>query len=144
MKRKTETSAGGVVFKKEGGKTLWLVIQHSKHKGWTFPKGLVGDTKEKESMEEAALREVKEEGGVQAKIVRETPVQTNYTYRFGDYLVDKTVFYFLMEYVSGDPSDHDWEVSDAKFMAEDEVKKTLTFNSDKVAFEKIATLQRSS
>jgi hypothetical protein len=42
-----------------------------------------------------------------------------------------------MEYVSGDPKNHDWEMMDAKFVSENEVKKILTYKSDKEAFEKI-------
>ncbi|QQG44582.1 MAG: NUDIX domain-containing protein [Candidatus Roizmanbacteria bacterium] len=137
MKYKTETSAGGIVYKKENGKILWLITQHSQNKGWSFPKGLIGDTKQNEPMEEAALREVGEEGGIKAKIVNPQPVETKYKYRFQDTLVDKTVNYFLMEYISGDPADHDWEVSEALFLTEEEVKKTLTFKADQEAFKKI-------
>ena len=45
-----------------------------------------------------------------------------------------------MEYISGDPKDHDWEMMDAKFVPEEEVKKILTFPSDKGAFEEILCL----
>lgn len=137
MKFKTETSAGGIVYKKGSDKILWLITQHSQHKGWGFPKGLIGDTNETEKMEEAALREVGEEGGIKAKIINDTPIKVEYKYRFQEYLVGKTVYYFLMEYISGDPKDHDWEVQEAKFVTEDEVKKTLSFKSDQEAFEKI-------
>ncbi|OGK20340.1 hypothetical protein A2866_04645 [Candidatus Roizmanbacteria bacterium RIFCSPHIGHO2_01_FULL_39_8] len=147
MKFKTEISAGGIVFKKilnpQNSQTrnfLWLITQHSQHKGWGFPKGLIGDTNSKESMEEAALREVEEEGGVKAKIASKKPVEVKYKYRFDDYLVDKTVFYFLMEYISGDPKNHDWEMMDAKFVSVDEVKKILTYKSDQEAFAKILKL----
>ena len=75
MKFKKEISAGGVIFKKIDGQTLWLTTQHSQHKGWTFPKGLVGDRNIKETKEEAALREVKEEGGIETKIINPTPVR---------------------------------------------------------------------
>jgi 8-oxo-dGTP pyrophosphatase MutT (NUDIX family) len=147
MKTKTETSAGGIVFKKEKNKTLWLICQHSYHKGWVFPKGLIGDKKENEEAKEAALREVEEEGGVKAKIIDDRPVKVSYVYQWQNsphggkdgekILVKKTVYYFLMEYLSGDPKNHDWEMSDAKFVSEDEVKKTLTYKADKEAFEKI-------
>ncbi len=137
MKFKNQTSAGGIVFKKEGEKLLWLITQHSQHKGWTFPKGLVGDKDKDEAHETAALREVQEEGGITAKIVNEEPVTVQYVFKFEGVLVKKTVHYFLMEYISGDPKDHDWEVSEAKFMTEEQIKKTLTFKSDKEAFEKI-------
>lgn len=140
MKYKKETSAGGIVYKKTGNNILWLITQHSQHKGWGFPKGLVGDKVVNEPMEQAALREVEEEGGVKAKIINNNSVKVGYKYRFEDYLVAKTVYYFLMEYLSGDPKNHDWEMMDAKFAGEEEVKKTLTYKSDKEAFEKILTL----
>src|SRR3990167_5445725 len=151
MKYKREKSAGGIVYKKpsfakasEGkeGQVLWLITQHSQHKGWSFPKGLIGDEQRDEKMETAAVREVKEEGGIDAKIVSPIPVETRYKYRSGELLVDKTVYYFLMEYVSGDPKDHDWEVSDARFVAEEDVKKTLSFKSDKAAFKSVLTLYK--
>ncbi|MGB9707305.1 MAG: NUDIX domain-containing protein [Microgenomates group bacterium] len=142
FKVKNEVSAGGIVYKKSKIKNQklkieWLVVQHSQHKGWVFPKGLIGDIKSGEKMEEAAVREVEEEGGVKAKIVYEKPVKVKYMYRFGEYLVKKTVYYFLMEYLSGEPKNHDWEVSEAKFLSEEEVKKILTYPSDKKAFEEI-------
>ena len=137
MKYKTETSAGGIVFKKVGEQTLWLVTQHSQHKHWGFPKGLVGDEDENESKETAALREVREEGGVVAKIVNPIPAEALYKYTIEETLIEKKVYYFLMEYKSGDPKDHDWEVSDAKFVTEDEVRKTLSYKTEKEAFEEI-------
>lgn len=140
MKYKTEISAGGIVYKKPTTDnrlpiTVWLITQHSQHKGWGFPKGLIGDNNSKEKIEDAALREVGEEGGVKARIIYEKPIVVKYKYRFGEYLVDKTVYYFLMEYISGDPKNHDWEMMDAKFVNGEEVKKTLTFKSDQEAFE---------
>ncbi|NTU47324.1 NUDIX domain-containing protein [Candidatus Roizmanbacteria bacterium] len=137
MDIKYETSAGGIIYKKEGEKILWLITQHSQHKGWGFPKGLVGDTVKNEPKADAALREVKEEGGIEAKIVNPEPIEVTYSYQFQSILVKKNVFYYLMEYVSGDPNDHDWEVSEAKFVSEQEAKQTLTFFSDKDAFEQI-------
>ena len=139
MKYKKEVSAGGIVFKiiqppTSNHKRLWLITQHSKHKGWGFPKGLIGDKNSGEKMEDAALREVEEEGGVKAKIISSKPVVVKYKYRFKKYLVDKTVYYFLMEYISGDPKNHDWEMLDAKFVSEEDVKKTLTYKSDQQAF----------
>ncbi|OGK18617.1 hypothetical protein A3G67_02115 [Candidatus Roizmanbacteria bacterium RIFCSPLOWO2_12_FULL_40_12] len=137
MKHKEEVSAGGIVYKKIDSKILWLITQHSQHKGWSFPKGLIGDENKGEPMEEAALREVQEEGGVKAKIVNKEPVKISYKYRFEDYLIDKNVYYFLMEYISGDPKDHDWEVAEARFLPQDELLQTLSFKTDKEAFQTI-------
>lgn len=135
MKVVLQTSAGGIVYKKNGKKVQWLICQHSQHHGWVFPKGFVGDKNIGESNESAALREVEEEGGIKAKIINQAPITSGYQYIWDNQLIKKTVYYFLMEYVSGDPSKHDWEMSDAKFVGEEEVKKTLTYDSDKKAFE---------
>ncbi len=151
MKTIFQTSAGGIVFKKIPPNTylltpnscLWLICQHSEHKGWVFPKGLVGDKDSTESMETAALREVEEEGGIKTKIIDKKPIKTEYQYQFKGTLIKKTVFYFLMEYVSGDPTNHDWEMSQAKFLPEEEIKKTLTYQSDKEAFEEILKIIKS-
>lgn len=137
MKIINQISAGGIVYKKNLDQTLWLITQHSQHRGWVFPKGLVGDEYADESMEDAALREVEEEGGIKGKIINKNPIETHYQYRWEEDLIKKTVFYYLMEYISGSPDDHDWEMSDAKFVNTDEVIKTLTYKSDKEAFEKI-------
>lgn len=133
MKIINQTSAGGIVRKG----SLWLICQHSEHKGWVFPKGFVGDVNKGESNETAALREVQEEGGIKARIINYQPIKTQYSYSWKNNLIKKTVYYFLMEYVSGDPKDHDREMSEAKFVSQDEVKKILTYPSDIKAFEKI-------
>jgi len=133
-----QVSAGGIVYKKSENLVFYLVCQHSYHKGWVFPKGLVGDKNKNEPLEEAALREVKEEGGIVARIVDPIPVKTNYQYRFQNNIIKKTVYYYLMQYLSGDPKDHDWEMSEAKFLREKEVKKILTYVSDRQAFEKMS------
>ena len=144
MKIINQTSAGGIVFKKLvtshqslATNRLWLICQHSQHKGWVFPKGFVGDVDKNETNETAALREVEEEGGIKAKIINDQPIKTQYSYTWERNFIKKIVYYFLMEYVSGNPNDHDFEMSEAKFVTEDEVKKNLTYPSDKEAFAKI-------
>jgi len=140
MKIIYQVSAGGIVYKKIKDQkskikdVLWLIGQHSQHKGWVFLKGLVGDHEANESMEKAAIREVKEEGGVNAKIIDLKPIETAYQYEFNNTVIKKKVFYYLMEYVSGDTKDHDWEMDQVKFIKEDEVKKILTYESEKSAF----------
>lgn len=131
MKVVQQISAGGIVFKGN----LWLICQHSQHHGWVFPKGFVGDKIKNESKESAALREVEEEGGVKAEIVKSDPIISHYEYQFEGVLYKKTVYYFLMKYLSGDTKDHDWEMSDAKFVTGEEVRDTLTYESDKKSFE---------
>lgn len=141
-----EESAGGIVFKKEAvipakagirgngsrvepGMTI-LVSQHSGHHGWIFPKGHIGDKIANETKEEAALREVKEETGVAGKIIQPLPPIT-YWYVFGKEKHHKIVWYFLMEYVSGDIQDHDFEMEKVEWLPMDQVEKRLTYPGDK-------------
>ena len=142
MKLKIEISAGGIVFKKINGKAYWLIVKHSQYKKWTFPKGLIGDKAENEDVKAAALREVEEEGGVKARIINDNPIIVQYNYRYKEFFIKKTVYYYLMEYVSGDVKDHDLEVSEATFVNEEEVKKILGFKSDNEAFIKILLKQK--
>ncbi len=139
---KREFSAGGIVFKKVQSENpdnskvqvKWLVCQHSQHKGWVFPKGLIGDHKDGESSEETALREVEEETGVKAKILAKLAKPATYFYMWQGEKRFKTVYYFLMEYLSGDIEKHDMEMSAVEWWDEERVKKDLSYKSDKIAF----------
>lgn len=127
-----EFSAGGIVYKKEINKLLILISQHSGHHGWVFPKGLIGDKDEfkGQTKEETALREVEEETGIIGKIIEPlTPV--TYWYSMDKIKRKKTVYYFLMEFIEGDISKHDWEMENVEWLAENEVAKRLTYSSDK-------------
>lgn len=133
---KFEESAGGIVYKKEKDQTFVLVTQHSAHHGWVFPKGLIDNG---ESKELTALREVKEEGGVEAKIIKElSPVE--YFYKLEGQTIKKKVTYFLMEYISGDIQDHDWEMEAADWLELDKVEDRLTYKTDKQVFQKAQKL----
>jgi len=127
---KFEFSAGGIVFKKEHEQTMILLAQHSQHHGWVFPKGLIGDHKKGESKENTAIREVEEETGVKASILKQLEPVT-YWYVFDGQKIKKTVYYFLMEYVSGDTTHHDMEMENVEWLPVDEVENRLTYQSDK-------------
>jgi 8-oxo-dGTP pyrophosphatase MutT (NUDIX family) len=130
---KFEFSAGGIIFKKEEGKIYILTSQHSQHLGWVFPKGIIGDNIKGEKKEETAVREVKEETGAEAEIIKEvTPV--TYWYVWEGEKRKKTVYYFIMKYTGGDITDHDHEMSAVEWVEEDKVLEKLTYKSDKDAF----------
>jgi 8-oxo-dGTP pyrophosphatase MutT (NUDIX family) len=50
--------------------------------------------------------------------------------------VFKTVSFYLMEYVSGDPKDHDWEMSEAGWCGFEEAGNKLAFEGERQALEK--------
>lgn len=128
-----EFSAGGVVVKRENRKNHVLVCQHSQHHGWVFPKGLIDNkpqTSKKETKEEAALREVREETGATGEIIKELP-SISYWYVMEGEKIKKTVYYFLMNYVSGDIKNHDEEMEAVEWLPIDEIATRLTYKSDK-------------
>lgn len=143
---KFEISAGGIVYKNlpagRQGKPqpVWLLVRHAKNHHWGFPKGHIGDIKKGESMEQAALREVEEEGGVKATIIAKVPTEIEYFFKMKGELIKKNLYYYLMEYQSGDPKDHDHEISDARFMSEEELLDLLSFKTDKDAYGKAKDL----
>ena len=136
---KFEFSAGGIVYKKEENKLLILVSQHSQHHGWVFPKGLIGDKIKNEGKEETALREVEEETGVRGKIIKPLK-EVQYWYVFEKEKIKKTVYYFLMEYVSGDIKNHDFEMENVEWIEPENVEDRLTYKSDKQVWEEAKKL----
>jgi 8-oxo-dGTP pyrophosphatase MutT (NUDIX family) len=98
LRRRNEHSAGGaVVANREGQPHVALIATRGKRR-WGLPKGAVG---EGETSEAAALREVLEETGLEARIVR--PLDTiEYMFRAGEALIHKRVDFYLMTHVAGE------------------------------------------
>lgn len=136
---KLEFSAGGIVFKKAKSEVFILVSKHSGHHGWVFPKGRIGDHIENEGREDTAIREVKEETGALGKILKEVKPIT-YWYEDKGQRIKKTVYYFLMEYLEGDITKHDWEMEDVEWILQKDVENRLTYESDKKAWKEAQKL----
>lgn len=136
-----EFSAGGIVFKKEDGSIFILVAQHSQHHGWVFPKGLIGNHpfassgQAKETKQDAAVREVKEETGINGKIVTELAPVT-YWYNFKNEKIKKTVYYYVMQNLGGNTKERDHEMEQVEWVFIDQVLERLTYKSDKEVFNK--------
>src|SRR3972149_12264354 len=133
-------SAGGIVLRLRSGSSIrkdesgWkvLISQHSRHKGWGFPKG---HREIYESEDQTALREVEEETGVQAEII-ERVGETKYFYYEDGEKVLKTVAFYLMKFVSEGEATTAFEVSGTKWLSIDEVEGQLTFKDTKVLWQK--------
>lgn len=129
-------SAGGIVIRKsiKGTKGVEvLVTQHSKHKGWDFPKG---HREIYESEEQTAVREVEEETGVKAEII-ERVGETRYFYYEEGEKVLKTVTFYLMKYIGEGEASTAFEVSAKKWLSPDKVEDQLTFKDTKELWRKV-------
>lgn len=92
-----EQAAGGVVIRKEEKGYLFLMIE-DRFGHWSFPKG---HSEEGEDLQETALREIKEETGIEGKIIAPLPPVV-YKYDAEGRKGEKEVHYFLVEYTGGD------------------------------------------
>jgi 8-oxo-dGTP pyrophosphatase MutT (NUDIX family) len=88
-----EVSAGGVVYRVEDGRPLFLLIRDS-YRNWGFPKGHL---EKRELPAAAALREVAEETGLSDLVVRGELATIDWHFRFRGKLIHKICHFFLME-----------------------------------------------
>jgi len=92
-----------------------------------LPKGHLDNA---ETAEQAAAREVREEGGVDADLISHLG-DVRYWYRRKGRSVPKRVRFFLFRYRSGDPADHDDEVEEARWMGLTEASTALTYEGER-------------
>jgi 8-oxo-dGTP pyrophosphatase MutT (NUDIX family) len=126
-----EVSAGGVAYRRSGTATEVALVRVGERRRWQLPKGLVDPG---ERPEQAAVREVREEAGIEAELVE--PLDT-IEYWYVDRWsaerarVHKRVHFFLLRYLRGDVADHDQEVLEAKWLEIGEAIAALSFESER-------------
>lgn len=141
MQTVTEYAAGGAVFKRFDGQLVWLVQKAAGKKAWwQLPKGHI---EKGESKEQTALREVKEESGITARIITELGSK-EYYFVANNKRIHKIVSWFLMEYISGTTDDFDpKEVVTAIFLTYDKAVGILTYDSEKQILQEADKLVRA-
>ena len=115
METKREISAGGVVYRRADDDAIEICLAARRTRRgdlvWGLPKGAV---EEEESPEGAAVREVREETGLDAEI--EDDLGTiRYFYVWEGVRIRKQVRFFLMRETGGDIAEHDEEMEDVRW-----------------------------
>jgi len=125
----SEFSAGGVVMNDDHEIIVIVPTRRAADgsKVLALPKGHPDGA---ESSLEAALREVREEAGVEAEVV-DSLGEVRYWYQRGGKRIAKVVEFFLLRYVSGDVKDHDHEVEQARWVPAAEAVRTLTYAGER-------------
>ncbi len=130
-KTRNEHSSGGAVVTLRDGVPHVALIATRNRTRWGLPKGAVS---EGETSEQAALREVLEETGLQAEIVK--PLDTiEYFFRAGDTLIHKRVDFYLMRYLAGDLTPQLTEVDDVEWVELSGAIQRASFESERKLLE---------
>ena len=116
-------AAGGVVIRR--GEEGHEVVLAGRDGMWVLPKGTPDG---QERIEQTAAREVREETGLDVRIL--APLGTiEYWFALPRERVHKTVHFFLMQPTGGDTSRHDHEYDDVRWVPVQEARRMLTFDT---------------
>jgi 8-oxo-dGTP pyrophosphatase MutT (NUDIX family) len=155
---KREFSSGGVVFKSEGKKILWLVAASAQSKlypkvVWRLPKGWIDDEglypgpmasgrvrADEKSLQKSAIREVKEEGGVEAKVIKKVGTEKYFFTTPEKEKILKFVTFYLMEWVSDFPEGFDEETSEVAWLPFEEAYRKLSYSGERKILKKASEL----
>ena len=132
MRTARAVSAGGVVLAELRPDARVALVAHRSVRGslhWTLPKGA---QEPGETVEQTALREVREETGLEVELVGPldtidywfvwAPEQTRY---------HKFVHYFLMRAVGGDFARHDAEMEEADWFTLEQARRWMAFANER-------------
>lgn len=126
-----QVSAGGVAYREIDGRIEIAIILTNPERRWQLPKGMIDAG---ESFAQAALREVREEAGVETDLIG--PLETTEYWFSADRdgtraRFHKFVHWFLMRYRSGNVDDHDQEVVEARWVTVGDALEMLVFKNER-------------
>ena len=140
-----QVSSGGVIFRRGLAGIEVALIRKTLKNGkqiWCLPKGWV---EPEESLERAAVREVREETGLEGEILRKIGETEYQFYSKADRAtIDKTVHFYLMNCLGGDTSDHDEEVEAAAWFPLEEAEALTVYPTEKKIVQKARELLKTA
>ncbi len=130
--RVEETSAGGFVLAADGSPRIAVIGRRNRggRIDWCVPKGHLEGS---ETVEQAALREIAEETGLQASII-ESLGSIHYEFSTPTSIIAKTVHHFLMKQTGGEltiENDPDKEAVDIRWVNIDLLHAELTHENER-------------
>ena len=130
------TSAGGVVHRSVDGR-IQIVLAHRRAPVlWALPKGTPDSG---ETLEETALRETREETGLDVAI--ESKLRSiRYFFARGSTRFHKTVHFFLMRPIGGRLEDHDAEFDEVAWTDLEEALAILNHATERSVVEQAAAV----
>ena len=121
-------SAGGVVWRQAPGEAVEVVVcGRRSDRVWGLPKGTPDAG---EAIEETALREVREETGLDVQL-GERLGTIEYWFTSNGVRYHKQVHHWLMKPVGGDVANHDHEFDDVRWLKVTDAVALLTYDGEK-------------
>ena len=139
MNTRFERSAGGVVYRRSAGAVEIVLAARRTRRGelaWGLAKGQI---EPEEDPAETAVREVREETGLDAEI-EEDLGEISYFYVWEGARIRKSVRFFLMRCTGGDVSRHDHEMEEVKWFPLEEALPSASYRSERDVLQKAADL----
>lgn len=133
-----ETSSGGFVLSADGEFKVALIgrINRGGRLDWCVPKGHPEGT---ETLEEAAIREIAEETGLEVEILEHLG-DIRYEFQVPEKVISKTVHHFLMQQIGGEltvENDPNHEAVEARWFSVDELEKILSHENERKLARKV-------
>ena len=132
-------SSGGVVYRWDKDKALFLLLGSEKRGTWCLPKGLIEPDEEEVT---TAIREVREETGVSRVKIKGKIGLIRYQFGYRAKTFDKTVHFFLFETDQADSkvgSEHDF----MEWMPFEKALDTLSYPNEKEVLSKAKEMIQS-
>ncbi|MFQ5803532.1 MAG: NUDIX hydrolase [Candidatus Methylomirabilales bacterium] len=138
MPVRNQVSSGGVIYRGGVQEPEIAIIGLKEGTVWALPKGLVESG---EDPEETALREVQEETGLTGRCLGKVgEIDYWFVNRQAGYRVHKRVHFYLFEHTGGDPSQHDFEVEEVRWVPLTEALTRLSYRSERDTVEKASKI----
>ncbi|MFN2544379.1 MAG: NUDIX hydrolase [Actinomycetota bacterium] len=144
METRFERSAGGVVYRRNDDGTIDLALAARRTRrgdlAWGLAKGMV---EEGEDPTDAAVREVREETGLDAEIEGDLG-DISYFYVWDGVRVRKSVRFYLMRSTGGDVSRHDHEMEDVQWFPLEDAVARASYKSERQTLQRAAERLRQA
>jgi 8-oxo-dGTP pyrophosphatase MutT (NUDIX family) len=136
-----ETSAGGVVFRRDAEGALHYLVIRDSYRNWGFPKGHLEPG---EPPADAARREVAEETGL-ADLQLHGPIRViDWYFRFRSQTIHKYCHFFLFESRSGEPVPQGEEgITACVWRPLDEALETISYDNARGVLRRAAEMVRA-
>jgi 8-oxo-dGTP pyrophosphatase MutT (NUDIX family) len=127
MRTVRDVSAGGVVFRRPASGVEVALVGRLNPERWALPKGTPARG---ESLEQAAVREVTEETGLEVRLICPL-VSIDYWFSLHGTRHYKTVHFYLMEATGGDTSLHDAEYDVVEWFPLPDAPRRLSYANER-------------